>query len=120
MFTSNVRFQILRQARRAYQKVDEISRLIERQLRQLNRSAELQNRANRIKNKKARRKRNLKKKRTTKDEKIKTDDIVADQIRLNAFVMKSIIDTVNNIKLLSKHRKVVVIDSDFSKTASEN
>ena len=120
MFTSNVRFQILRQTRRAYQKIDEISRLIERQLRQLNRNAELQNRANRIKNKKARRKRNLKKKRTTKNEKIKIDDIVVDQIRLNVFVMKFIIDTMNNIKFLSKHQEVVVIDSNFSKTTNEN
>ena len=120
MFAINTRFQIFRQARRAYQKVDERSRLIDLQLRQLKRNVELQNRANRLKKRKVRRKRNKKKKRITKSKKIKIDDhIVVDQTRLNAYMMKESVDTKDDTKFKSNHHEIIVIDSKFSTTTSE-
>ena len=121
MFILNIRFQISRQARRAYLRANEVSRLIERQLRQINHDVELQNRANRIKKKNVQRKRNLKKRRMTKKKKIKADDnIFADQFRLNVFMINSIIDTEKNTKCISRHDEIVVVDSEFLKTTSEN
>lgn len=89
--------QTLRQARRAYQKAGATTRLSERQMKQLGRSAELQERADRIKERENRRKANLKK----KNERIERErearcrmgipspvkeDVGASQMRLGAFL----------------------------------
>ena len=90
--------QTLRQARRAYQKAGAKPRLSEIQIRQLERSAELQERADRIKEREYRRKANLKR----KNEKIEREreartrmgipspvkeDVGASQMRLGAFLI---------------------------------
>ena len=89
--------QTLRQARRAYQKAGATTRLSEGQIRQLERTAELQERADRIREREYRRKANLKK----KNEKIErereararmgipspvNEDVGASQMRLGAFL----------------------------------
>ena len=89
--------QTLRQARRAYQKAGATTRLSAGQIRQLERSAELQERADRIREREYKRKANLKK----KNEKIErereararmgipspvNEDVGASQMRLGAFL----------------------------------